>query len=304
MDLSVIIMSLIPQWAPNVHPLLVHFPIALFFFAVGMDFLSFFLPESWWSERATLITYVLGAISVVVVFFTGQMAAGTLHNISNVAKHAVEEHAEWATWTLWFFVIYTLVRLIMSFMKSIQGLKLHIVMFLISLVGLWLLTETGDHGGKLVYKYGLNTGHQPKASTTAMKTSPSATDTVTIPLTLKDYAYVPDTLKIPTGKPVKIMLKNTGKMIHEFMAGKGGVRSDEHGFKQSLFSKVSVNNSGGMVETDPSFMIDLKPGNKASISFTLPASKKGTWKMGCFRQYKKTDKTHYDIGMKGVIIVK
>lgn len=30
-------MNLVPEWAPNVHPLIVHFPIALLFAAVLVD---------------------------------------------------------------------------------------------------------------------------------------------------------------------------------------------------------------------------------------------------------------------------
>jgi uncharacterized cupredoxin-like copper-binding protein len=148
-----------------------------------------------------------------------------------------------------------------------------------------------------------------------------AADTTKIHLALKDFAFKPDTLRIPSGKPVKIIMKNTGAVVHEFMAGKDGFAASGDGFKQDLFHNVTVHHSGGIVEMsdmkmdgmnmsnmkmgemESSFMIDVKPGKQASISFTLPESKKDAWKMGCFMAFGQTSKTHYDAGMKGVVIV-
>jgi uncharacterized membrane protein len=35
---------LVPVWAPNVHPMLVHFPIALLFTGVILDMIAYGLP--------------------------------------------------------------------------------------------------------------------------------------------------------------------------------------------------------------------------------------------------------------------
>lgn len=156
--------SLIPEWIPNIHPLLVHFPIALFFFAVAMDFLSFFVPKKWWNETMTAIVYIAGLLSTIVVFVTGNMAAGSLHPGSPTVKHAIDAHQAWALRALWFFVIYTLVRLFLFLTDKMKQLKWHILLFLISLGGLFLLFKTGEHGAELVYKFHVNsTLHKPSS---------------------------------------------------------------------------------------------------------------------------------------------
>src|SRR5699024_2481533 len=66
------------------------------------------------------------------------------------------QHQSWALGALWFFVIYTLLRLFLFFTKKTKQFKWHLLLFLISFGGLYLLYETGEHGAKLVYKYHVN----------------------------------------------------------------------------------------------------------------------------------------------------
>jgi uncharacterized cupredoxin-like copper-binding protein len=64
----------------------------------------------------------------------------------------------------------------------------------------------------------------------------------------------------------------------------------------------SVNKKGHKEEGEEhGKMIALEPGDSGTISFTLPESKTGTWKIGCFETTAKT--SHYKFGMKGVLTV-
>jgi len=150
--------------------MLVHFPLAILFFAALMDLLTFFLDKKWWDEKKTAVTYLIGAVAAVVVYFTGGMAADSL-DIPKVAYHAVGAHAGWAEWTVWFFGIYAILRIILSALGKFENTRVHVLFFALSFVGLFFLYETGEHGANLVFNYGLGTGNLAKQK---VESSPSA----------------------------------------------------------------------------------------------------------------------------------
>ena len=155
-------MQLVPDWAPNIHPMIVHFPIVLLIGAVFFDLLHVFLKRYDWLNKSALALYLLGTAAIVITFFTGRVAADGLDIPAKVIP-AVNDHADWAEITLWFFIIYSVVRLALGywFKSSVSGLKNVVVSLfvLISLPGIYLLYETADHGAQLVFGYGLGTGN-------------------------------------------------------------------------------------------------------------------------------------------------
>ncbi|GMQ82994.1 MAG: hypothetical protein BMS9Abin05_2465 [Rhodothermia bacterium] len=62
---------------------------------------------------------------------------------------------------------------------------------------------------------------------------------VVINVKMSDFAFTPDTLRIPAGQTVKLVLENVGVVAHEFMAGRD-VASDESAFSEDLFARVDV----------------------------------------------------------------
>ena len=105
-------MDFIPQWAPNIHPMLVHFPIAILGIAIFFDFVSFFLPDKqkWWNEETTAYLYGVGAAIAIVVYFTGEAAADSV-TLPAKAQTILSEHADWATWAVWFYGLYAAARI-------------------------------------------------------------------------------------------------------------------------------------------------------------------------------------------------
>ena len=86
-------MQLVPEWAPNIHPMFVHFPLALLFTAVLIDFFAL-LARPWkWLRTVAATLYTVGAISAIVTYFTGQQAAD-LVSPPPEAQPILTEHAD------------------------------------------------------------------------------------------------------------------------------------------------------------------------------------------------------------------
>ncbi len=157
---------MLPDWAPNLHPLVVHFPIALLFLAVGFDLVTWLLGRPVALLRVTAVLYALGAISALVAFLSGRAAADGLDLPTEVIP-AVTTHADWAERTLWFFGILALVRLALAWWRHplARAGWVHGLLFLLGAGGLWLVYQTGERGAELVYAHGLgvSTVHELEA---------------------------------------------------------------------------------------------------------------------------------------------
>ncbi len=166
-------------------------------------------------------------------------------------------------------------------------------------------------------------------STGGRQASPSVPrDTLRIEVTLKEFSLSPDSLLIPAGRPVVLVIKNDGLIPHEFMAGRepGGAT-----FAHDLFEGVDVTMSdedsgeagehqhaeaaaqeeaghaqhveaagyeaAGHGDEGHGTMITADTGKTVYMSFTLPESKRGEWSTGCFLP------GHYEAGMHGTLIV-
>lgn len=150
-------MEFLPEWAPNLHPMVVHFPIAILSIAIFFDFASFFISreKKWWTEEATAFLYGIGALAAIVVYYTGTLAADSVM-LPARAQPVLTEHANLAWITIWFYGLYAIARIVATWWAGDKHrMKFHIGFFLLSLVGMYFLYQTGDHGSKMVFKYGV-----------------------------------------------------------------------------------------------------------------------------------------------------
>jgi len=145
-------LQILPEWAPNIHPLIIHFPIAVLTTAVLFDFIYQIWDRNWLS-KSSLALYLLGALSSLAAFLTGILAADSV-NMPMQAELTVSNHSDMAQYTLIFFALYSLIR-ILFWWKSKLAKLVKIAFFIFALLGLLLLFKTADLGGKLVYKYGV-----------------------------------------------------------------------------------------------------------------------------------------------------
>ena len=147
--------NLLPDWAPNIHPMLVHFPIALITTAVFLDFIGLIWKKDW-VRNAVVTMLVLAVLASLVTYLSGRQAIDSVSVPMN-AELTASYHADWALYTLLYFSLYTTLRAFLFWQKKDSKRFIAILLFLAGLAGIVLLTKTADLGGKLVYKYGVGT---------------------------------------------------------------------------------------------------------------------------------------------------
>jgi uncharacterized membrane protein len=153
-------MSLVPGWAPNVHPLVVHFPVALLSAAVVVDVVAWVLRRNASLRNGATLLYVLGTGGAIAAYLTGRAASQTIW-LPGMAQAVIGEHWNWASRTVWFFALVTAARLV--FLRPpgrVRGHAFVAAFVLAGLVGFSLLIETSDRGGRLVYEYGVGTARK------------------------------------------------------------------------------------------------------------------------------------------------
>lgn len=160
---------------PNLHPAIVHFPIVLLNLAVLFDIAGLLLSSKDWIRKAALVLSVLGILFAGITYWSGREASESV-DLSVEAQPVLAEHEDLAEYTLWFFGIYTAIRLALYFFVPYKR-SVHAVMIVLALPGLYLLFETADHGGELVYKHGVGVrlpANTPTTQSVSKVPAPSA----------------------------------------------------------------------------------------------------------------------------------
>jgi uncharacterized cupredoxin-like copper-binding protein len=138
----------------------------------------------------------------------------------------------------------------------------------------------------------------------------SAADTIRV--TMTDYAYEPSDITVPAGQEVTLQFTNDGTVEHYFVVGDTPT-ADGEGVQQNLFESVDLtkNKEGGGEEEEGEEHeegeghheneFELPPGGSGALTFTLPASKAGTYTIACFET--TGGQTHFERGMEGTLTV-
>ena len=144
---------MIPDWAPNIHPLVVHFPIALLLAAVVTDLLSVVLTRRPALREAATWLYCAGAGTAVAAYLTGSSAADSMLLPAEVTP-LVDVHDNWAFRTTALFALLAAARLALPRFLTLKAPAWWGALAL-ALVGAGMLYETAERGGQLVFQHGL-----------------------------------------------------------------------------------------------------------------------------------------------------
>ncbi|MHA1109447.1 MAG: DUF2231 domain-containing protein [Alphaproteobacteria bacterium] len=168
---------------PNIHPVVVHFPIALAFAALAVEVASLIGRRQAWLERSAALLSALAAAGAGAAYLAGRQAADTIGVIPAAAEAVLADHADLALWTLVGLAIAAVIRVVSSVrdrqlaVSRLGALRATGLVALLIAVG--LITRTADLGGALVYRYAV-----------AAQTAPS--ETITTPAVVENEPAVVD----------------------------------------------------------------------------------------------------------------
>jgi uncharacterized membrane protein len=141
------------------HPRVIHFAIALLVVYPLLEVLAVIFRKEYLDKAAHLILFI-GVLSAVGAVLTGNQAEAVAHQWEEqgaiIPFGEINEHKDYANITLWFFAGLLIARTFLVLKKKFSGIVRYIVVIL-AVIGLYFVYETGEHGGKLVYKYGVGT---------------------------------------------------------------------------------------------------------------------------------------------------
>ena len=144
-------MGLLSDTVQDLHPITVHFPIALLVFSAGLSVFLFIRPNAA-LQQATWILLWVGTLSAAVSSVTGLIShfpyeETELHSV-------IETHQFWSFGVTALFIAVTIWRWFSRRRQTDAGTSPRYL--LVVLIGIAALTMSGLTGGDLVYDYGIN----------------------------------------------------------------------------------------------------------------------------------------------------
>ena len=170
----------IPSW-DGLHPLVIHFPIALFFVAPVLVAAAIFLPRklSTGFALSALVMMVLATVFAFVAVSTGEAAGELAERWQPGVEAAIERHEEMAETARTVFAVLTGIFAVLAIgpmlfnkkpiPRPVLGVVYGVFLFLYA-PAMVLLANAAHEGGVLVHEYGVHA--LLPASNTGPATSP------------------------------------------------------------------------------------------------------------------------------------
>lgn len=134
----------------HLHPMIIHFPIALLIIGFLSDLLGLITKKNFFTQSGFYLL-LLGTIGVVAAYISGDATSDGITE-AGALKQSLETHEEAAAIAVWVVSITAIFRLVLVLFKDYRGIlrMLSLTLFLVSVLA---IGRTGYYGGELVYKH-------------------------------------------------------------------------------------------------------------------------------------------------------
>ena len=188
---------------PNLHPAIIHFPIALALTAWLLRLVQVARPGLWKSRESANLLGVLAALGAGAAWLSGRQAADAAGSLSAAAELALARHSDLAGWAAGLLAAAAVVPLIWVLARH-RGQRLQAWLNLVALtVAVGVVGWTADLGGALVFEHGVGVekAAAPAAVRSVAETTPTAI--VAFPGDKSDWEYTP-------GESLQLSVDGTG----------------------------------------------------------------------------------------------
>lgn len=133
----------------HLHPMLVHFPIALVVFGFLADLTSLLFRKEACLSKMGFYLLILGTLSALVAWLTGTLFTAEM---SGSAGDVKDTHELFAWLTLGTLVVTSVIRVLLLYRKT-ESTQLQWTAFILYALAMIFVSITGYYGGTLVYNY-------------------------------------------------------------------------------------------------------------------------------------------------------
>ncbi len=174
---------------PNLHPALVHCPIALLPMALLFEILGLTFRRQDWFERAAVSLYAAAALGALVARWAGVRASDGLVDVPAEVQLHIAKHSDWAHYSLWTIGALALLRLLLYFRDPKRAnTYARVGLLLVGLVTMGLVSFTADLGGGLVYQHAVAVGLMSHEHSEAVAELPPREPTKTAGVSLRHWS--------------------------------------------------------------------------------------------------------------------
>jgi uncharacterized membrane protein len=143
------------EFLAEIHPKIVHFPLAFLLLYPIMELLFFVTRKEFFNKSAFLFL-LIGVIGALLAVLSGNQAHDLVSEWNPQSLEIFNTHQTFANISIWYFTTLLTLRFYLHIKKRLNRYSL-IIIFILSLLGSYFVYQTGLYGGKLADEHVLKT---------------------------------------------------------------------------------------------------------------------------------------------------